>query len=222
MKGAVCALLAVSLSLLACSRSVRAIPSPSTDTTRTLSFDGAERTYFLHIPASYDGSQAVPLVLDFHGGAGNAQNQLRVSGFESLADEVGFIVATPNGSGRLGDVILTWNGGTCCGYAVANNVDDVGFARALVADVQTVARIDMKRIYSTGLSNGGIMSYRLACEAADLIAAIGPVSGTQNITPCKPSEPVSVIDFHGSADQHLPYNGGVGDKSLARVPFASV
>ena len=94
--------------------------------------------------------------------------------------------------------------------------------RALIADIQTVAQIDTKRIYATGLSNGGIMSYRLACEASDLIAAIGPVAGTQNITPCNPSQPVSVIDFHGTADDHLPYNGGVGDKSLSSTDFVSV
>lgn len=210
------------IGLIACARTGKTNSPSSTTTVRSITFDGIERKYILHIPASYDGRRAVPLVLAFHGGAGNANNQERVSGFDALSDKKGFIVAYPNGTGRLGEVILTWNGGTCCGYAVNQDIDDVGFVRALVKDLQGVAEIDMKRIYATGLSNGGIMSYRLACEASDLIAAIGPVSGTQNIAPCTPNQPISVIDFHGTADEHLPYNGGVGDKSLAGVPFTSV
>ena len=221
MKRGAPALLALTLGLLACARS-GAAPAPSADATRTLMFGGIQRSYILHIPPSYDGSHTLPLVLDFHGGGGNAQSQRRTSGFESLADGKGFIVVYPDGTGRLGDKILTWNGGTCCGYAVAKDMDDVGFIRALIADLQTVAKVDTKRIYATGLSNGGIFSYRLACDAADLIAAIGPVAGTLNSSPCNPKEPVSVIHFHGTADEHLPYDGGVGDKSLAGVDFASV
>lgn len=221
MKRIVLALLAPTIGLLACARTIRATPAPST-ITRTLTFNGVERTYLLHLPSSYDGSHAVPLVLDFHGGGGRAESEMRTSGFSTLADEKGFIVVTPNGSGRFGDIILTWNGGTCCGYAVTNHIDDVGFVRTLIADLQTAAKIDMKRVYATGISNGGIMAYRLACDASDLIAAIGPVAGTQNVAPCEPKEPVAVIDFHGTADEHLPYNGGLGDQSLAGVNFASV
>ena len=222
MKRIAFALLALTLSLLACARSRSALQPSQGDSTRTLTFDNIERSYILHIPSSYDGSHAMPLVLSFHGGGGNAENEMRVSNFIPLADEKGFIVAYPNGTGRLGDKVLTWNGGTCCGYATTNQVDDVGFVRALIADLQTVAMIDMKRIYATGLSNGGIMSYRLACDASDLIAAIGPVSGTQNYIRCQPESPVSVIHFHGTEDGHVPYNGGAGPDSIAGVPFVSV
>jgi polyhydroxybutyrate depolymerase len=147
---------------------------------------------------------------------------MRTSGFNALADEKTFIVVYPNGSGLLGDQLLTWNGGTCCGYSVKHNIDDVGFIRAMLADIESSYKVDPKRIYATGLSNGGIFSYRLACDASDIFAAIGPVSGTLNVSPCEPKEPVSVIHFHGTADEHVPYNGGVGDKSLADVPFTSV
>jgi polyhydroxybutyrate depolymerase len=161
-------------------------------------------------------------VLNFHGGGGDATNQWRVSGFNQLADQEGFIVVYPNGTGRLEDKVLTWNGGACCGYAMANNIDDVAFVRALVADLQANYNIDPKRIYATGLSNGGIMSYRLACEASDIFAAIGPVAGTLNYKRCEPSQPVSVIHFHGTDDTHLPYDGGYGPDSVAGVLFASV
>ena len=92
----------------------------------------------------------------------------------------------------------------------------------MLADIESSYKVDRKRIYATGLSNGGIFSYRLACDASDIFAAIAPVSGTLNVSPCEPKEPVSVIHFHGTADEHVPYNGGVGDKSLADVPFTSV
>lgn len=218
MKPILFALLTLTFSLLACARNV---PTPA-DTTHTLTHDGIERTYILHLPSSYDENKPAPLVLSFHGGAGNAENQRRVSGFNELADKEGFIVVYPNGTGKLKDKILTWNGGTCCGYAVTNQIDDVGFIRALIAELQSQYNIDPKRIYATGLSNGGIMSYRLACDAADIFAAIGPVAGTQNYIRCEPSEPVSVIHFHGTDDTHLPYGGGSGDDSIAGVVFKSV
>jgi polyhydroxybutyrate depolymerase len=219
MKRISLALLALTFSLLACARNA---PRPSADVTGTLIHDGIERTYILHIPSSYDESKPVPLVVALHGGGGNAEHQRRVSGFNQLADEQGFIVVYPNGTGRFNNILLTWNGGTCCEYAVENQTDDTGFIRALIAELESKFNIDPKRIYATGMSNGAIMSYRLACEAADLFAAIAPVSGTQNLDTCQPSEPVSVIHFHGTADEQLPYDGGVGAKSTTGVNYVSV
>jgi polyhydroxybutyrate depolymerase len=216
------ALFTLGFCILACARSNNSASPSSADAVYTLTFDGLQRSYILHLPVPFDDSHSLPLVFDFHGGGGNAESQMRTSGFDALADEKTFIVVYPNGSGLLGDKLLTWNGGTCCGYAVKQNIDDVGFIRALIADIGSSYKVDLKRVYATGLSNGGIFSYRLACDASDIFAAIGPVSGTLNSFPCEPREPVSVIHFHGTADEHLPYNGGVGDKSLAGVPFASV
>jgi len=182
------------LTALACARTSASTPTsspslPAGQITRTWTHDGVQRSYILYVPTSYNSAEPVSVVLVFHGGGGNAEGAVRMTGFNSLADEKGFIVVYPNGTGRLSDdKLLTWNGGTCCGWAQEQNVDDVGFVRAIVADLQSMASIDMKRIYATGISNGGIMSYRLACEASDLIAAIGPVAGTQNIAPCKPKE----------------------------------
>lgn len=220
------------VSALACARTNAFAPTtlsppsqglPAGEITRTLTYDDRKRSYILYMPSYVNWSQPVPLVFVFHGGTGNAESAIYMSGFNEVADQNGFIVAYPNGTGRLSDdKLLTWNGGTCCGYAQEKKVDDVGFVRAIVTDLQAMKNIDAKRIYATGMSNGGILSHRLACEAADIFAAVAPVAGTLNFPQCNPSQPLSVIEFHGTADQHIPYTGGVGPESLVNVDFASV
>ena len=142
-----------------------------------------------------------------HGGGGNDDNAERMTGMSAKADKEGFVVAYPNGSGRLEDKILTWNSGNCCGYALDQKIDDVKFISALIDEMQTKHKIDSKRVYVTGISNGGMMSYRVACELADKVAAIAPVAGALNVE-CKPSQTISVIAFHGTSDQHVLYAGG--------------
>lgn len=219
------ALIAVLVGALACARNVPGASAPAVlsagDSIRTLVHGSLERSYILHVPPSYDGTHPTAVVLVFHGGGGNAEHATRLTNFNRQADQAGFLVVYPNGTGQLSK-ILTWNGGACCGYAQEHNVDDVGLVYAIIADLQRIAAIDAKRIYAAGLSNGGIMSYRLACEASDLIAAIASVAGTQNIHRCEPKEPVSVIHFHGTNDNHLPYSGGVGSASLTGVNYTSV
>jgi polyhydroxybutyrate depolymerase len=122
------------------------------------------------------------------------------------ADKEGFLAAYPSGTGGMRRV-PTWNSGNCCGYAQRNNVDDVGFLRFLIQGLERDYPVDSKRIYVAGISNGGMMAYRLGCELADQIAAIAPVEGAQNV-PCRPSAPVSVIIFHGTADRLVPFEGG--------------
>jgi polyhydroxybutyrate depolymerase len=124
-----------------------------------------------------------------------------------LADKEDFIVVYPDGSGRLEDKLLTWNSGNCCGYALDHKIDDVGFIRALIETLQRDYPINAQRIYATGMSNGGMMSYRIGCELSDKIAAIAPVAGALNVE-CRPTQPVSVIAFHGTDDQHVLYDGG--------------
>ncbi len=191
------------------------------DHTRTLKHDGRTRSYIVHIPPKYDSKQPTPLVLAFHGGGGNAQVMKRFYGLDDKADKEGFIVAYPNGTGRS-ENILTWNGGNCCGYAQLNNVDDVGFVRAVLGDLAKVANIDSKRVFATGMSNGGILCYRLASELSDRIAAIAPVSGTMGTATCKPKRPVSVMHFHGTDDKFVPFKGGKGASSLTQTDFYSV
>lgn len=210
------------LAVLACARQSTRPANLPVDSVRELTHDGLTRNYHAHIPASIDWTEPVPLVMVFHGGGGRAENAIRMSNFNAVADEEGFIVVYPNGTGPRDVEVFTWNGGTCCGNAALENVDDVGFVRAILADMQTIAAIDLKRVYATGMSNGAIMSYRLACEAADIFAAIAPVAGTLNYSPCNPSEPVAVIHFHGTDDKHVQYEGGVGPESIVQVDFASV
>jgi len=133
---------------------------------------------------------------------------------DSKADKENFIVVYPNGTGGFRKHMLTWNAGTCCGYAMERQVDDVGFIRKLIKRIESRWRIDSKRIYVTGMSNGAMMSYRLACELSEKIAAIAPVAGMMNCDPHNAKSPVSVIAFHGTDDHHAPYNGGVGRKTV--------
>ena len=177
------------------------------DTTRALAFAGIERTYVLHIPAGYDATRSTPLVLAFHGIGLNAEEMIRISGLSKQADTSGFVVVYPNGTGES----KSWNGGHCCGEAAKNNVDDVGFVRALIDQLAVAVKLDTGRIYATGFSNGAIMVYRLACELPDRIAAIGPVAATQILddqNACRPARSAPVIHFHGTADRLNPYEGG--------------
>ena len=106
--------------------------------------------------------------------------------------------------------MLTFNAGNCCGYAAATNVDDVAFTRALLDDLATVANVDQRRVFATGMSNGAMMSYRLASELSDRIAAIAPVAGPMGLQDCRPGRPVPVMHFHGDADEFAPFRGGKG------------
>jgi polyhydroxybutyrate depolymerase len=170
----------------------------------TLEHDGIQRQYIVHVPAGYDGSRPVPLVFDIHGLTSNASQQLALSGWAAKADQEGFIVVYPNG------LDASWNGGSlCCGTSMANNVDDEGFIRAVVGRMRGDACIDAKRVYVTGLSNGGAMAHLLACRAADVFAASAPVSMSNGTVPCQPSRPISVIMFRGTSDPLVPYDGGL-------------
>ena len=154
----------------------------------------------------------MPVVLVLHGATQSAAGVARMSGMSRMADRENFLAVYPTGTSRLG-LAPTWNAGNCCGYALKNNVDDIGFLRALLNRLQTDYAVDPKRIYATGISNGAMMSYRAACELSDQIAAVAPVEGAQNV-PCHPSSPVSVIVFHGTADRLVPFEGGASPFQL--------
>jgi polyhydroxybutyrate depolymerase len=196
-------------------------PLESGDYTRTLTVDDRERTYLVHVPKREDAAQPWPVVLMFHGGGSDAHAMVEFTGLNEKADEAGFLVVYPNGTGRL-QRVLTWNGGNCCGRAMADNVDDVKFVAALLDDLAQVVPVDVNRVCATGMSNGAIMCYRLAAELADRIAAIAPVAGPMGTESCSPSRPVSICHFHGTDDAYAPFQGGVGKRSLTRTNFYSV
>ena len=178
------------------------------DSSRSMIFEGIERSYIIHIPKGFNNSRAVPLVLVFHGLNLDGNEMIRITGFNAQSDTSGFIVVYPDG---IGDK-RSWNGGHCCGEAALRNVDDVGFVRALIEELSSLVNIDVKRVYATGFSNGAFMVYRLACELSDQIAAFGPVSATQaaeDLHACQPGRPVPILHFHGTDDDANPYKGGV-------------
>lgn len=173
----------------------------------TITVGGLDRSYTLRLPSIYDGTTPLPLVICMHGGFGSGTQVENQSQLTAKAELEGFVIVYPEGTGT----IRTWNAGGCCGAAVNNNMDDVGFIDALLDELIANHAIDTTRIYATGMSNGGFMSYRLACELSERIAAIAPVSASMTIAVCQPTRSVPVISFHSYQDSNVPYLGGVGD-----------
>lgn len=165
-----------------------------------LEHDGVTRQYRLYIPASYQGTESWPLVLNLHGAGSNAIEQEFYSQMDKVADTAQFLVCYPDGLNNL------WN----VGWTMGSTADDVGFLSSLIDQLMLDYQIDPNRVYSCGMSNGGFMSYRLACELNQRIAAIASVTGSMvpsNLASCQPSKPVPVMEIHGTADLVVPYNG---------------
>jgi polyhydroxybutyrate depolymerase len=161
---------------------------------------GVTRNYLLHVPEDLPSGKLVPLVLVFHGGGGRDWTMPGFTRFDGLADQEGFVVAYPDSLNRH------WND-----TRGESNADDIGFTRALIDDVARSHSIDSHRVYATGISNGGFLSNRLACELADKIAAIASVAATMPkplVAVCKPSRPISILYIHGTDDPLVPINGG--------------
>jgi polyhydroxybutyrate depolymerase len=173
------------------------------DTNDTIKINGVTRNYIVHVPASYKGDKPVPLVTDWHPILFDNTTERNVSGMSAKSDQEGFIVVWPNG------IDNAWNVGSCC--TTERTVDDVGFAKGLVAKLSSQLCIDPKRVYANGYSMGGGMSLKLACDATDLIAASAPASFDLMVPSeqtCTPSRPISIFSTRGQADMIVPYAGG--------------
>ena len=176
---------------------------PGTHKNQTVDVNGTARSYELFVPVTYKPDNPSALVLNFHGLLGNPAQQADWSQFNQSAQLRGMLVAYPAGIGN------SFNAGACCGEANSQGVDDIGFARALVDKLLAEHCIDPRRVYVTGMSNGGHMAHTLACEAADVFAAAASVTGVMGLPPseCQPSRPISIMDFHGTADSIVAYGG---------------
>jgi polyhydroxybutyrate depolymerase len=170
------------------------------------------RSFRLYRPASVASGKPAPLVVVLHGGFGSAGQAEQSYGWDDLADRHGFLVAYPDGVGR------SWNAGWCCGAAHTHEVDDVGFVEGLVAELSAGDGVDPRRVFAAGVSNGGMLAYRIACESPGLLAAIGVVAATM-VCDCLQPGPVSLLHIHGLEDRSVPFRGGVAlEAGRRRLP----
>lgn len=164
-----------------------------------LTFGGLQRTYVLHVPPA----PQFGLVINLHGSGMTGADQAALTNYNAVADRFGFVVAYPDG------IDLSWADGRGASIPDRQGVDDVGFLSALIDRLTRDFAIPPGRVFVTGMSAGGFMANRLACDRADLVAAVAPVAGTLGAgVPCAPSKPVSVLQIHGTGDAVVPFGGG--------------
>jgi polyhydroxybutyrate depolymerase len=200
------------LAIASCSKT----DDPKTDKefrfNKSLVVDGLDRTYIVNLPPEYYEAEALPLVIALHGGGGEGAQFESTSLLTNKANSAGFIVAYPDGvksTGALG--ARTWNAGKCCSYAVLQNINDVKFISELIDELIATYNINPKRVYVTGHSNGGMMSYRLACQLSGKIAAVAPNGCSMVVAQdCAPSRSVPILHMHSILDENVPYTGGQG------------
>ena len=181
----------------------------------SITHDGIQRDYILYIPEIYDGSSDVPLVLNFHGFGSNATQQMVYGDFRDIADTEGFLLVHPEGTTFIGNQF--WNVGF---PGLSSNIDDVGFTEALIDELATLYAIDLDRVYATGMSNGGFMSFLLACQLSEKIAAVASVTGSMTqdtFDDCNAQRPTPVLQIHGTEDDVVLYNG-----NTLSIPIADV
>ncbi|MGH9209533.1 MAG: alpha/beta hydrolase family esterase [Acidimicrobiales bacterium] len=179
--------------------------APAADERVTLQSGGEERWYLRHLPPSYDGAEAVPLVVDFHGYSEGAEVHVMNSELSAFGDEHGFVTLTPQGRGEVPRWEPTPDG------------VDVAFVGDLLDEAAATLCVDPTRFYATGLSNGAMMTSVVACVFADRIAAAAPVAGVADVGTCEPTRPVPVVSFHGTDDPFIDYEGGFGP-AVANLP----
>src|SRR5262245_32041753 len=192
-----------------------------------ISHGGRDRHYLVHVPPQAARDAPLPVIVNYHGGGGNAQSHREMTNMSPLADREGILVVFPDGVGGRGPGkrFHTWNSGSCCGAAADEKVDDVGFTFAVIADLAARAPVDRTRLYATGHSNGSTMAQRLAHDAPARIAAIAAVSGVNDLGDAPLSPPVPSLFIHSVDDPRALYAGGLGKPfpmTEIRVMHASV
>ena len=203
----------VALSCSACKKSA----CEGNNNAQTLTHDGETREYLVYTPSSYTGATAVPVVINFHGYGGTANDFYSEVDMRSVADANNFLVIYPQGACL--DFFSHWNAGLDTPDN-KSDVDDLGFFDALIERLTSAYNIDQERIYVTGYSNGGMMAYALACYRSNKIAAAASVSGTmltETVQNCEASHPTAIFHIHGTSDDVLPYNGGDGHGNVQSI-----
>ena len=186
-----------------------ATSTASEATKRTLLVNGVSREYLVYYPSERNLKR--PVVFAFHGGFGSAESIMKKSKLHETRRGRDYIIVYPTGYRR------SWNVGPCCGYAKKDNIDDLAFFDAMLLDIQKIANVDTSRVYVTGFSNGAMMTYHLACNRADKIAAIAPVGGAMqgDLEACRPSRAIPIMHIHGASDEWAPFLGGEGKRKQA-------
>lgn len=179
----------------------------------SITVDGIKRTYKIHVPKG----ENLPLIIVLHGAGGNAQSAIETAQIDGLAEEKKFIVVYPNGTGVFREFLLSWNAGGCCNFVEPLGVDDVKFIDFLIDDLEMKYDIDPNRIYTAGISNGGMMAHRLGCDLTDRFAGIASVSSSMLLDRCEPSDFLSVITFHNLDDPVIPFDGGESSKWVVKL-----
>ena len=186
----------------------------------TMNYDGKKRNYGVYLPLKYgNGSIKMPVVIYLHGGGGRIKTAYH-DDMDKAADKFGFILAIPVATRVKRGLLGTrwnggkWEGGECCGSA-----DDVGFISMMIEELKEKFNADGTRVYATGISNGGLMANRLACELSDKIAAVAVVAPAAIPGNCRPSRPVSVMDIHGTGDPCNPYDGSMPKGACGKVDY---
>lgn len=207
---------------------LRAQTAPTgTTVTGTIQSGGLTRDYRLYVPAAYRAGTPVPLLFNLHGFGSNNMEQEVYGDFRPIADTANFLIVHPNGApNALVGGSRSWN--TVTLPAGLAGPDDVAFLAALLDEIQANYSVDVNRVYSTGMSNGGFMSYELACRLSGRIAAVASVTGSMApdrlSTPalCTPQHPTPVLEIHGSADATVPYAGGLALGVFPTAPIPAV
>jgi polyhydroxybutyrate depolymerase len=212
------------LALSACGvpKSPPADVMPAGDFTVHLRHDGLNRRYLVHVPPADDVRAPRPVVLVLHGAAGDAVENRSWLHLDDVADREGFIAVYPDGTGWFGDRMHMWNSGSCCGSAQWDAVDDVGFLRAVLDDVERRTPVDPTRIYVSGFSNGAMMAYRLAAAASDRIAAVAAVAGASVNDLGDDVRAMPVMHVHSLDDPVVPFAGGEKNVLVYSIPLPPV
>ncbi|MCP9767948.1 phospholipase [Lacihabitans sp. LS3-19] len=183
----------------------------------TIKVGNLNRTYTVVLPSNYYSEKTdLPLVIAMHGGGGSAKQMEESYELPEKAEAEKYIIVYPDGIQSDGLLkARTWNAGLCCEYAVENDIDDVGFLSKMIDKLIADFNINPKQVFLTGMSNGGMMAYRLACEIPQKITAIAPVACTMVTTkPCTSQNTIPVLHFHSELDEHVPYEGGIGIRGI--------